>query len=621
MKLTQENQLGLEGFYWFVGVVEDRHDPEKRNRVRVRIVGQHTEDKTAIPTEALPWALTMSPLSGPDTLNVHEGQYVIGFYLDGHHSQLPCIMGTVYGTPVARVAENAGFADPRTSEQLQSAPRPPQSVEPTTTGDPVTITEADTASPYPILLNEPNLSRIGRSEKISETIIQQKKDSAIASIPTVKGGTFTEPPSPYAAVYPYNHVMETESGHVLEFDDTPGAERVHIYHRSGTSDEMHPDGAKVSRVNGQHVEISLADRNIAVFGDFQLTVKKDMNVHVLGNYNLQVAGQTSIKSTGPVRIQSGTECTLWSAAIMAIQGAPLVLNAGIPFPLGPPDAPITDSTAATLTPPTELEQLQAVEENAVVTEPPFSDPTLPGNIALKERVGARLTELDPVAIGIEAITPTDIPPPPDIKVQQPLTHLEGADIMTKALNAAGIKDATQRAMIWGQVAHESANFTTLVENDRYSRKGLLKAWKGYFVDDPTSKYHVDNYLGNPELILNRVYAGKVGNSKDEAVGDGYKYRGRGFIQLTGKANYLAASKALGVDFVNYPDAATQADTAAKLAIWYFQTYRGGYKGNYGEIVPVTKYVNGGTNGLEDRERRYLIGLQKPVVTIYSNTFI
>jgi putative chitinase len=280
-----------------------------------------------------------------------------------------------------------------------------------------------------------------------------------------------------------------------------------------------------------------------------------------------------------------------------------------------------ESTAATLTPPTERQREQAVEQSDKVTEPPTSDPTTPGNVALKERVGSRLTDADPTAIGPEAVTPTDLPPPPDTKVQTPLTSLEGADIMTRALNAAGIKDSTQRAMIWGQVAHESANFTTLVENDRYSRKGLLTAWKGYFVDDPSSKYHVDNYLGNPEAILNRVYAGKIGNAKDEAVGDGYKYRGRGFIQLTGKGNYLAASRALGIDFVTYPDAATQADTAAKLAIWYFQTYRGGYKGSYGDNLLVTKYVNGGTNGLDDRERRYLIGLQKPVVTIYSNTFV
>ena len=619
--MIQENQMGIEVFHWFIGVVEDRQDPEKRNRLKVRIIGAHTENKTSIPTEALPWAVTMSPLTGPDTLNIHEGHYVFGFYLDGHHNQLPCIMGMIPGIPTGRVSPEVGFSDARTSSQLSSAPRPPTSLVTTTPGDPVDITEADSASPYPIYLNEPNLSRLGRGEKTSETIIQQKKDSTIASVPTVKGGSFSEPESPYAAQYPYNHVIETESGHVIELDDTPGAERLHFYHRSGTSYEIHPDGTKVTRVNGPHVEISLTDRNVAVYGDYQLTVKKDLNINCLGNYTLQVGGQTSIKSTGPVRIQSGLEMTLWSAAIMALQGAPLIFNAGIPFPLGPPEAPIVDSTAATLTPPTEIERLIKVDELAVVTEPPVSDFNIPGNLELRERVGARLTNVDPRAIGVEAVAPTDLPAPESIAVQAPLTALEGGDIMTKAMNAAGIKDEVQRAMMWGQVAHESKNFTALVENTNYSRKGLLKSWPNYFVDDPTSPYHVDNYLRNPEAILNRVYAGKIGNSKDEAVGDGYKYRGRGLIQLTGKANYVAASRALGVDFVAYPDAATQAEHASKLAIWYFEKYNGGYKGNYGDNTAVTKYVNGKLNGLEDRERRYLIGLQKPVVTIYSNTFV
>jgi len=621
MSTIDSGQLGLEGFHWFIGVVEDRQDPEKRNRVKVRIIGHHTEDKTLIPTEALPWALTMSPLSGSDVLNIHEGHYVMGFYLDGSYGQRPCIIGMIPGVPGSRIPSDTGFSDPRTSSQLQTAPRPPLSLAQTTTGDPIDITEADSASAYPLVLGEPNLSRLGRNDKITDTIIQQKKDTTISSVPTVNGKTFSEPPSPYAAVYPYNHVTETESGHVIELDDTPGAERVHIYHRSGTSDEIHPDGTKVSRVNGPRIEISLVDHNICVFGDYQLTVKKDLNVHVLGNYNLQVAGQTSIKSTGPIRMQSGSEMTLWSGAIMALQGAPLIFNAGIPFPLGPPEVPIVKSTAATLTPPSELERAVAVEESVVTTTPPVSDPTEPGNVALKERVGARLTEADPTVIGPEAIVPTNLPPPPDTAPQTVLTSLEGADIMVKALNAAAIKDATQRAMIWGQCAHESQNFTKLVEDVNYSKKGLLTSWSKYFVDDPASPYDTSKFLGKPDLILNRVYAGKVGNSKDETVGDGYKYRGRGFIQLTGKGNYVAASKAVGLDLVNNPDAASQAAIAAKLVIWYFREYSGGYKGAYGDIVQVTEYVNGKRNGLEDRDRRYHIGLEKPVVTIYSTTLV
>ena len=148
-----------------------------------------------------------------------------------------------------------------------------------------------------------------------------------------------------------------------------------------------------------------------------------------------------------------------------------------------------------------------------------------------------------------------------------------------------------------QCAHESGGFKVTQENLNYSAKGLLGIFKKYFPTEELAK----QYERQPQKIANRVYANRMGNG-DEASGDGYKFRGRGFIQLTGKDNYNTFGKSIGVDVVSNPDlVATQYPLLS--AAWFFAK-NCLHKADFGPtdttVTSVTKCVNGGTIGLEDR---------------------
>ena len=162
----------------------------------------------------------------------------------------------------------------------------------------------------------------------------------------------------------------------------------------------------------------------------------------------------------------------------------------------------------------------------------------------------------------------------------------------------GMTDPKEQAMFLAQLDHESGGFRTLSENLRYRPSQLLKTFPKYFrnIEEATAIAS-----GGPEAIANRVYGGRMGN-KDE--GDGFKYRGRGFIQLTGRDNYTRAGKDLGLDLVNNPDLAAEPENAAKIALWYWNQRGIGNAARQGDIEKVTKLINGGTNGLEDRRSKF-----------------
>ena len=153
-----------------------------------------------------------------------------------------------------------------------------------------------------------------------------------------------------------------------------------------------------------------------------------------------------------------------------------------------------------------------------------------------------------------------------------------------------------------QAAHESGNFKFLKENLNYSADSLLKVFPKYFKDKATA----DKYARNPEKIANRVYASRMGNG-DEASGDGFKFRGRGYIQLTGKGNYKAFSNFIGEDCVANPDLVSDKYPLVS-ASWFFDKnnlWTICDKGATDEVVTaVTKRVNGGSNGLTDRLSKF-----------------
>jgi putative chitinase len=153
-----------------------------------------------------------------------------------------------------------------------------------------------------------------------------------------------------------------------------------------------------------------------------------------------------------------------------------------------------------------------------------------------------------------------------------------------------------------QCAHESGGFMVLKENLNYKAASLRKLFGKYFPNDDIA----NQYASKPnkqEAIANRIYASRMGNG-DEASGDGYKYCGRGLIQLTGKSNYTAFADSLEIT----PDEASEYlatfEGAAQSACWFWETNNLNQWADKGDIVTLTKRINGGTIGLEDRIKHY-----------------
>ena len=255
--------MGMDGFVWFTGVVEDRNDPSKLGRVKVRCLGLHTESKVDIPTEDLPWAHVMQSTNNPSMQGLGntptflvEGTWVVGFFLDAVEKQQPLIMGTLPGIPQAVADTTKGFNDPNGTYPNNQISKSNHSIK------------------------ESDVNRLARNDSGKEHAVVSAKNTgrttgvAIANSST----TFDEPTSAYAASYPKNHVMETESGHIKEYDDTSGQERIHEYHKKGTFYEIDKDGNKVTRVVGDNYEVIAGSDFVNVKGSANLTVSETLSI-------------------------------------------------------------------------------------------------------------------------------------------------------------------------------------------------------------------------------------------------------------------------------------------------------------------------------------------------------
>lgn len=154
-----------------------------------------------------------------------------------------------------------------------------------------------------------------------------------------------------------------------------------------------------------------------------------------------------------------------------------------------------------------------------------------------------------------------------------------------------------------QCAHESGGFVFLSENLNYSAAGLMRVFDKYFKDEATAKA----YARSPEKIANRVYANRMGNG-DEASGDGWRYRGRGLIQLTGKDNYFWFASSLEITPEEAAEYTQTFEGAAQSACWFWETNKLNKLADDADIMTMTKRINGGTIGLKDREHHYAVAL-------------
>jgi len=172
---------------------------------------------------------------------------------------------------------------------------------------------------------------------------------------------------------------------------------------------------------------------------------------------------------------------------------------------------------------------------------------------------------------------------------------EWADALNQTFQRFSINTINQQAMFIGQCSHECGNFKLLKENLNYKAATLMKLWPKRF----PSLEKANEYAGNPRKIANSVYASRMGN-RDEASGDGFRFCGRGIIQLTGHSSYFHAGKALGVDFVADPDLVSTPQYAALTGGWFWSTHNLNAPADALDYTKVTKIINGGTIGLDDR---------------------
>lgn len=163
-------------------------------------------------------------------------------------------------------------------------------------------------------------------------------------------------------------------------------------------------------------------------------------------------------------------------------------------------------------------------------------------------------------------------------------------------NAGILLSKRRRRHFWAQLTHESG-LRPVIENMNYSASGLLRVFPKYF--NPVTAYR---FARKPEAIANRVYANRMGNG-NEASGDGWRYRGRGFIQTTGKENYRELVK-YGFDCVSNPDLLLQEKNAMIAAIHFWTKNRLNVIADRDDIEALTRRINGGTNGLLDRKNKY-----------------
>lgn len=150
------------------------------------------------------------------------------------------------------------------------------------------------------------------------------------------------------------------------------------------------------------------------------------------------------------------------------------------------------------------------------------------------------------------------------------------------------------AHFFAQLHHES-NLKAISENLNYSAESLRKVFGKYFPSVETA----NKYARHPEKIANRVYGNRMGNGP-ESSGDGWKYRGRGFIQLTGKDNYRALSKGTGIDYLNHPDKLLNEADAMIAALWFWNSRNLNLYADRDDVREVTRRINGGFNGLDHR---------------------
>lgn len=417
-ELESQDFMGISDFVWWYGVVEDRRDPLYLGRLKVRCIGFHTDNKNDIPTDELPWAQVISPITssgisgiGTTPIGVLEGSHVFGFFRDGREGQEPVVLGTCVGIPSVIANSDKGFFDPRSYEDRTMCPYPPFFIDRTRDGKPGLIVDFDpeadkeyifkgenshkgrilsyekdfkngklnkvvalvkgndiagdevsaesivfsSLQTFPSNPNEnfmeffdgkivysfpstPSISYTKQQIKLKtdkelkeyppisdideystilnpfsnifngiygvESIINQYRMNLHTNILTADPKvTINVPPSCFSPEYPFNHVTQTESGHLFELDDTPGKERVRLLHRSTSFIEFENDGSRYDNVIGKYYLMTDANFESHIMGNEIKNVGGRQNI-LLNSRGAATDSILKIKGKGNYKIQS-----------------------------------------------------------------------------------------------------------------------------------------------------------------------------------------------------------------------------------------------------------------------------------------------------------------------------
>jgi len=272
---------------FYIAVVEDRNDPLKLGRVRVRVINVHSEDrKSDVPIDSLPWSYVMQPpntsTSGAPLSQLVEGTWVIVMYMD-NNLQDPLVMGSIPG--INRVVPNfeIGFSDP-----FGVNPRWTGSAEESDSNISL-VTDEDRWQEHPTYeaRKDNRVTEIQQAKKyavptVSSTVPDQEYERTTWDEPDLRGSQDSS--------YPYNSVREFEAGQLEEVDSTSDNTRITNSHQSGSYHEILHDGTTTTKIVGDGYSITLRDHNIYIQGDLNMTVEGNMRHMVEGDYTLEVGG-------------------------------------------------------------------------------------------------------------------------------------------------------------------------------------------------------------------------------------------------------------------------------------------------------------------------------------------
>jgi len=334
--------LGLNNFVCWFGVVEDRLDPLELGRCKVRCFGWHTSDVNQIRISDLPWAHPIVPYGAKAVQPPAEGTMVFGFFADGKEGHYPIILGTVPGIPDERRQNNMGFTDPYTDEEKAALDFPRKIKEAFIKADSrgVQVTD-DVPKRNPVNLNEPSISRLARPVRgsangvydgidpnsIANTTIDIQRKTRVVNVMTAKGSTWDEPFPAFNAMYPFNHVLETESGHAFEMDDTNEFERVQLSHRTGSTLEFLPEGhTKIKSQKGRY-DVTMGDHRNYVNGDKYETIDSNLFLRVNGNIRIE-CDNFEVVSNKTVNMAAGTTAQVKAAQSLSLSSVFSTLSGG-----------------------------------------------------------------------------------------------------------------------------------------------------------------------------------------------------------------------------------------------------------------------------------------------------